>query len=94
MMYLILQLWEETEADNRRLMQEMTRVRGELRETKYVMEAARSKVSHKQPGTQAQGAHTLLQASSLNVLSDIEKREKKEVNDKLNEMEGELKVNF
>ena len=36
----------------------------------------------------------MLQASSLNVLSDIEKREKKEVKDKLNEMEGELKVNF
>ena len=36
----------------------------------------------------------MLQASSLNVLGDIEKREKKEVKDKLNEMEGELKVNF
>ena len=48
MIYSILQLWEETEADNRRLMQEMARVRGELRETKYVMEAARSKVSHSQ----------------------------------------------
>ena len=48
MIYSILQLWEETEADNRRLMQEMARVRGELRETKYVMEAARSKVSHGQ----------------------------------------------
>lgn len=45
-MWSILQLWEETEADNRRLMQEMARVRGELRETKYVMEKARSKVSH------------------------------------------------
>ena len=28
----------------------MTRVRGELRETKYVMEATRSKVSHFQDG--------------------------------------------
>ena len=40
-----LQLWEETEADNRRLMLEMTRVRGELQETKYMMEETRSKVS-------------------------------------------------
>ena len=29
----------------------MTRVRGELRETKYVMEATRSKVSHLHDGT-------------------------------------------
>ena len=72
----------------------MARVRGELRETKYVMEKARSKVSHISSQADLRGAHTLLQASSLNVLSDIEKREKKEVKDKLNEMEGELKVNF
>ena len=70
-------------------MQEMTRVRGELKETKYVMEATRSKVSGQPPGT---SSILVLQASSLNVLSDIEKREKKEVKDKLNEMEEELKV--
>ena len=34
----------------------------------------------------------LLQASSLNVLNNIEKREKKEVMTKLHEMEDELKV--
>ena len=34
----------------------------------------------------------LFQASSLTVLGDIEKREKKEVMDKLHEMENELKV--
>ena len=70
-------------------MQEMTRVRGELKETKYVMEATRSKVSGEPLGT---SSILVLQASSLNVLSDIEKREKKEVKDKLNEMEEELKV--
>ena len=40
-----VQLWEETEADNRRLMSEMARVRGELKETKYQMENISSKVS-------------------------------------------------
>ena len=39
------QLWEETEADNRRLMNEMSRVRTELQDTKYQMEAVKSKVS-------------------------------------------------
>ena len=60
-----------------------------------VCDGGRQEQGQSQAASQApQGAHTLLQASSLNVLSDIEKREKKEVNDKLNEMEGELKVNF
>ena len=40
-----VQLWEETEADNRRLMSEMARVRGELKDTKYQMENISSKVS-------------------------------------------------
>ena len=39
-----VQLWEETEADNRRLMSEMARVRGELKDTKYQMENISSKV--------------------------------------------------
>ena len=41
----LFQLWEETEADNRRLMNEMTRVRGELQETKYQMEGVTRKVA-------------------------------------------------
>ena len=41
----VLKLWEETEADNRRLLSEMTRVRSEIKETKYQMEKISSKVS-------------------------------------------------
>ena len=41
----LFQLWEETEADNRRLMQEMSRVRGQLQDTKYQMEGVSRKVS-------------------------------------------------
>ena len=41
----VLKLWEETEADNRRLLSEMTRVRSEIKETKYQMEKISSKVT-------------------------------------------------
>ena len=41
----VLKLWEETEADNRRLLSEMTRVRSEIKETKYQMEKISSKVN-------------------------------------------------
>jgi len=70
----VMKLWEETEAENRRLLGEMSRVRSELQDTRYQMDA----VSWK--------------ASSINAVSDIEKREKKSVMKKLSEMEKELKL--
>merc|ERR1719278_846541 len=70
----VLKLWEETEADNRRLVGEMGKIRSEIKETKYQMEKISSK------------------ATSMTVLGDIERREKKEVMGKLHEMEKELKL--
>jgi len=70
----VLKLWEETEADNRRLLSEMGKIRSQIKETKYQIEKISSK------------------ATSMTVLSDIERREKKEVMGKLHEMEKELKL--
>jgi len=70
----VMKLWEETEAENRRLLSEMSRVRSELQETRYQMEAVSCK------------------ASSINAVSDIEKKEKTLVMKKLSEMEKELKL--
>merc|ERR1712106_1173577 len=43
----VMKLWEETEAENRRLLSEMSRVRSELQETRYQMDAVSWKLSSK-----------------------------------------------
>ena len=40
----VLKLWEETEADNRRLVSEMGKIRSQIKETKYQIEKISSKV--------------------------------------------------
>ena len=66
----------------------MSRVRSELQETRYQMDA----VSWKVEADFQDICNLNLQASSINAVSDIEKREKKGVMRKLSEMEKELKV--
>jgi len=70
----VMKLWEETEADNKRLVGEMARVRTELRDTRYRMDRVSS------------------EATSINVLQDIEQREQKDVAEKLGMLEKELKM--
>jgi len=70
----VMKLWEETEAENRRLLEETRVVRSELKNTKHQIDAMSWK------------------ASSISAVSDVEKREKKVVLEKLDQMEKELKL--
>ena len=65
-------------------------MRAELQETRYQMDAVSWKVCRMGWGLIC--FMTFSQASSINAVSDIEKREKKGVMKKLTEMEKELKV--